>query len=101
MKSKGTQLLGTWRTDPSDWWSLREYGDVSLRFENDGKLVYTVHLPNKQQILHLTYRVDGAWLVTNQPSSPREERAEFYFMPDGRLAVKSAASASPSFYVRG
>jgi hypothetical protein len=100
VKSEGIQLLGTWRADPSDRWSLREYGDVSLRFEKGGKLVYTIHLPNKEQIMHLTYRVDGSWLVTNQPSSPREDRAEFYFMPDGRLAVRNAAPAPPSFYVR-
>jgi hypothetical protein len=50
--------------------------------------------------MHLTYRVDGSSLVTNQPSSPREERTEFYFMPDGRLAVTNAAPAPPSFYVR-
>jgi hypothetical protein len=87
--------------DPNDRWSLREYGDVSLHFENGGRLVYVIHLANKKQIMHLTCRVEGTWLVTNQPSSPREERAEFYFTPDGRLAVKNAAPLPPTFYVRG
>jgi hypothetical protein len=100
MTDEGVQLVGSWRTDPSDASSLREYGDVSLRFEKGGKLVYTVHLPNREQIMHLTYRVDGNWLVTNQPSSPREERTEFCFTSDGRLAVKNAASAPTTFYVR-
>jgi hypothetical protein len=96
---EGPQLIGTWRTDPNDQWSLREYGDVSLRFEKDGTLFYTVHLPIKAQIMRLTYRVDGNRLVTDQPSSPREERTEFFFTSDGRLAVKNAAPAPPTFYV--
>ena len=100
MTNEGTPLLGTWRTDPNDRSSPREYGEVSLRFEKDGILVYTVHLPNKEQIMRLTYRVDGNTLVTDQPSSPREERTEFFFTPDGRLAVKNAGSETPTFYVR-
>ena len=100
MRSEGASLLGTWRTDPNDRWSLREYGDVSLRFEKAGTLVYTVHLPNKEQVIRLAYRVSGNTLVTDQPSSPREERTEFFFTPDGRFAVKNAAPAPPTFYVR-
>jgi hypothetical protein len=100
MTNEVAQLLGTWRTDPNDRWSLREYGEVSLRFEKDGALVYTVHLPNKEQIMRLTYRLDGNMLVTDQPSSPREERTEFFFTSDGRLAVKNGESAPPTFYVR-
>jgi hypothetical protein len=93
-------LVGTWRTDPDDHWSLREYGDVSLRFEDDGRLVYTVHLPNKKQIMHLTYRVDGNSLATNQPSAPQEHVTRFSFTPDGRLAVQNPEPAPSSFYVR-
>jgi hypothetical protein len=100
MTNAGTQLLGTWLTDPEDRWSLREYGEVSLHFEEDGVLVYTVHLPRKEQIMRLTYRVDGNQLVTDQPSSPQEERTEFFFTSDGRLAVKNAPPAPPTFYVR-
>lgn len=94
------QLSGTWRTDPNDLWSLNEYGDVSLNFEGGGGLVYTVNLPKKKQIIYLTYRVEGNWLVTNQPSSPREERTEFFFTLDGRLALKNPAPSPPTFYVR-
>jgi hypothetical protein len=94
------KLVGSWRTDPNDTWSLSEYGDVSLRFEKKGKLVYTVHMGEKEQVIHLTYRADGPWLVTNQPSCPQEERSEFYFTPEGSLAVKNARPAPPTFYVR-
>jgi len=100
MKTDATQLVGCWRTDPTDRWSLQAYGPTSLRFEEDGSLIYTVHLTRKDQIIRLTYRVEGSYLVTNQPSSPREERAEFHFTPDGRLAVTNPAPAPTTFYVR-
>ena len=62
--------------------------------------MYTVHLPTKEQIMHLTYRVDGNWLVTNQPAAPREEKTQFYFTSDGRLAVKNPPPAPATLYVR-
>lgn len=93
-------LEGTWRTDPGDHWSLREYGDVSLRFERGGKLVYTVHLSGREQIIHLRYREDGHHLVTDQPSAPRQDTAEFHFTPDGRLVIKSQGDLPPTYYVR-
>lgn len=93
-------LLGTWRTDPNDEWSRRTYGVVSLRFEADGTLVYAIHLPSKDQLMHLRYRVDGDILVTDQPSAPREERTRFFFTPDGRLGIENAKPAPPSYYIR-
>lgn len=93
-------LLGSWRTDPSDQWSLREFGDVSLTFEAGGELVYVVNLPNKKQIMRLSYRVDGVWLITDQPSSPRAEKVEFSFAQDGRLVLTNPAPAPPSYYLR-
>jgi hypothetical protein len=94
------RLIGTWRTDPNDGRSLHEYGDVSMRFEKGGTLVYTVHLPDKEQIVRLTYRVDGDWLVTDQPSSPRQERTRFRLMPDGRLALTYSEDSRASCFVR-
>jgi len=100
MMTEVTQLLGAWRTDPNDQWSLAEYGDVTLRFEENGTLVYTVHLPDKVQIIRLSYHVEGNCLVTNQPSSPRAERTEFSFVGDGRLAVMNPPPQPHSLYVR-
>lgn len=94
-------LIGTWRTDPTDAWSLRHYGEVTLRFDAQGGLVYTVHQPGKDQIILLTYRVEGDCLVTDQPSSPAEERTPFFFTPDGRLALSNPPPSPPTFYVRG
>lgn len=100
MENDNRRLLGLWRTDATDSMSLREYGDVSLRFEKGGRLVYTIHTPDREQIMYLTYRVEGSCLVTDQPSEPREERIEFSFTSDGRLSLKNPAPLPPTFYVR-
>jgi hypothetical protein len=100
VENRGAKLIGSWRTDPNDNISLSEYGDVSLRFDANGTLVYTVYLPTGTQVIFLTYRLDANWLVTDQPSSPREERTEFFIMSDGRLALKAFGAATVAFFVR-
>jgi hypothetical protein len=99
MRSIADRLYGSWRTDPNDNWSLHEYGDVSLRFERDGQLIYTVHSSDREEIAILTYRIDGSWLIIDQPSSPREERREFFFTEDDRLAIKDGTSGI-TFYIQ-
>jgi hypothetical protein len=86
--------------DPTDAWSVRTYGDVSMEFNADGTLIYTVNLETKQQIMQMTYRVEGSHLVTDQPSSPREERTEFLLAEDGRLVLTNAPPAPPTVFVR-
>lgn len=95
-----SKLIGEWRSDPSDAWSLHEFGDVSLLFDAFGGLTYTIHLPKKTQVLRLTYRVEGSVLVTNQPSSPREERVGFRFTEDGRLVIDNAQPSPPTYYIQ-
>lgn len=99
--SDDDRLFGLWRTDPSDSRSIQEFGNVSLRFEKGGRLTYTIHLPDREQRMLLSYRVEGTTLVTDQESSPREDRAKFSFLPDGRLAIEGGgASSTTAFYVR-
>jgi hypothetical protein len=94
------ELLGVWRTDPGDEASLNDYGDVSLAFAADGSLTHTTHLQHKAQISHLTYRVEGTTLITDQPSSPTAYRTAFSFTADGRLAIIPTLGGPPSFYRR-
>jgi hypothetical protein len=37
--------------------------------------------------MFLTFRVDGGILVTDQPSSPRQERTAYSIGPDGKLTL--------------
>jgi hypothetical protein len=76
-------LLGRWWVDPS---AVRQGADnISLCFFDDGRLTYMIHLPDRHQIMHLTYRIEGDTIITNQSSAPREERTRFAVENDERL----------------
>jgi len=86
-KKEGSHdLTGRWTVDPSDAATINELGDAALEFHADGRLTYTVRQPDKDQIMLLTYRVEGSLIVTDQPSHPGEQRSEFQVNGD-RLMV--------------
>jgi len=66
---------------------VQELGRATLEFEDDGQLTYTLHAKESEQKMFLTFRVDGETLVTDQPSSPREERTAYSIGADGRLTL--------------
>lgn len=66
------QLLGKWLSE-SDTSGINAQV-IMLEFGNDNTLTYTIHSRNKKEIILLTYRIDGDYLVTDQPSEPREEK---------------------------
>lgn len=80
------ELIGHWRTDPSDEFTIQSFGSISMNFKANGELIYTVHEEEKDQIGLLTYEIDGNLLVTNQPSHPRKEASKFN-MVDGKLEL--------------
>jgi hypothetical protein len=65
-----SRLIGRW---------LGQVGGepVEMAFEPDGRLLYVIHSAGKQQVMLLTWTVDGHALVTDQPSDPRPERTAF------------------------
>jgi hypothetical protein len=69
-------LEGRWVIDPSDTAAVAEFGQVELTFER-GRLTYEIILDEKKQVMLLTYRIAGEFLVTDQPSHPRSERTRF------------------------
>lgn len=81
-------LLGSWETAPDDVRALEVYGRVIMTFEPNGDLVYTVVSEDCLQHMHLTYRTEGNFLVTDQASAPGEERSEFWLSPTGELWLK-------------
>ena len=92
------QLTGKWRSDPADRAAIAAYGDASLEFSPKGGLVYSVQGQEKQQVMLLTYRIEGDVLITDQPSSPKEERTRFEITPGGKLIL--FYDKTPSTYVR-
>ncbi len=98
INEQNKQLLGAWVTDPDDQSSTKTFGRVRMVFEPNGKLTYIVIGNGTDQVMLLSYRVDGDELVTNQESAPREDRSHFVFMPDGKLML--LYDGVPSVYVR-
>jgi len=65
------QLKGKWVIGPKDRDAVLRFGNVSMEFDDGGRLTYVVHGPKTDQKIFLTYAVKGDVLVTDQPSSPR------------------------------
>jgi hypothetical protein len=83
------ELVGTWRSDPSDVAGIRKYGAITLQFLADGTLVYTVRESGKASMACLTYRTEPGFLITDQPSKPRLERTKYHIGEDGVLVLES------------
>ncbi|CAN5907969.1 hypothetical protein BH11GEM2_BH11GEM2_34990 [soil metagenome] len=89
-----TQLIGKWKTDPDDPSAQANYGQVTQTFHEDGRLIYIIHSPQKDQVMRLVYRVDGDVLITDQPSAPSEHRTTFSFDNRGRLILEDEGERS-------
>jgi len=99
------RLLGRWRSAPGDASLPPGARAILLEFHSDGRLDYTLELADRFQVSKLRFRLDADWLITDQPSAPREERTAFFVTSDGRLEltrdgtravfVREAANRSP------
>lgn len=83
----GTELVGTWKSDPNDTEGGGAYGHVTLDFGADGTLLYVIHEAGRDQIMRLTYRTEAGVIVTDQPSEHRSERTEYRIEDDGTLVL--------------
>ena len=101
MSTNDNSLFGHWEIDPSDIRALDEFGSVGITFFSRGELMYTIRGDLKDEIINMTYRVDGNRIVTNQPSSPREEITTFEFSEDGRLILDHGGVKARYVRVRG
>jgi hypothetical protein len=81
------EILGIWTLDPADIKSKQMYGDVSIEFKDNGKLIYTTRLKGKEQKMFMTYEIKGNLIFTDQPPSPQKEETEFKILPDGKLEL--------------
>jgi hypothetical protein len=81
-------LIGKWKRDPSDLKSLEEYGETVLDFKPNGILVFAwLSNAEKEQIALLTYRFDGQCLITDQPSSPRNDKVRVEILSQNVLVL--------------
>ena len=76
--SQSSSLVGCWHLVRTQGPSGLEEG-AEIDILEDGRMSYAIPSNDKWQIMKLTYRVNGDMLITDQGSSPREERTRFVF----------------------
>jgi hypothetical protein len=87
-------LLGSWHSDPGDETGEAQYGRATLHFRDDGRLTYSTNEEGREQRIELTFRVEHDVIVTDQPSSRREERTRFSIEGGNRLSLWSQGERS-------
>jgi hypothetical protein len=85
-------LVGRWRLVHTE--GPANYEHVTMEFGSDGSLQYSIELPDRIQIMNLTYSVSGDVIISNQPSAPGEERTRFVLGTDGRLELNHGGARS-------
>lgn len=76
------QLIGKWHMIHAEG-NMEPNDNVTMRFDKDGRLTYTYHLEDKDQIIFLTYFLDGDNIITDQPSDPRKQTTKASLDPEG------------------
>lgn len=92
--SNATPLIGIWRVDPADLATLKSLGDVEMEFDHGGNLIYVIKGEETQQIILMTYKVQGGSILTDQPSHPSPQRSKYVLSDDGALTIYFDGEAS-------
>lgn len=89
------QLLGCWHLMSQ----APDADGVEMEFRPGGELIYAIQASDRWQVARLSWRVEGSEIVTDQPSSPHEERTRFFIDERGLLHLHYGETATT--YVRG
>jgi len=81
------RLTGDWFSDLNNDETAKEIGDVRLCFSRK-KPVYEIRLPDKAQIINMTFEIKNTKIITDQPSYPQKEETDFYFDEAGGLILR-------------
>ncbi|WP_380872455.1 hypothetical protein ACFB49_33910 [Sphingomonas sp. DBB INV C78] len=87
-------LLGRWTIDPSHLETQQNLGNVSMEFDADGNLIYIIKSSGKNEAILMTYRLDGASIITDQPSHPGPQRTAYSLSDDGVLTLAFGGETS-------
>jgi len=77
------------------WYGRYDGEPVAMEFLSDGRLAYAVVSSGKTQVMKMTWRAEGNMLVTDQPSSPAEQKTDFSF--DGADLILNWGGVSTRF----
>src|SRR4051812_42768546 len=75
------RLFGRWRLVHASP-DLELEPTSEMAFHDDGRLIYSIPNAQKTSVMRLVYRVEGDVIISDQPSSPREERTRFVLNGD-------------------
>ena len=81
MSGTDHRLIGRWLSQPG------EPQRVTIEFQRDGSMIYTIHEPDKDQKMFLRYRVENGTIISDQGSAPREERTAYWLEGDHQLVL--------------
>lgn len=76
------QLLGRWKSVPG-----ADQEVVTMEFDKDGSLTYTIHADDRDQKIFLTFETEDGVIMSDQPSAPREERTRYRFTANDELVM--------------
>lgn len=85
---KREELVGLWKSDPTDILGRRLMGSATLDFRGNGQLIYTSHDDETDRISILTFVLEEGCLSTEQPTAPKVERTRVEFSLDGKLVLE-------------
>jgi hypothetical protein len=80
-------IIGIWHIDSKDMNSIEMLGNVSIEFKVSGELIYIIHLEDRDQLIIMTYEIQGNILISDQPSNPQKEKTEFLITEAGKLEL--------------
>ncbi|MBL9184159.1 MAG: hypothetical protein JNN17_18590 [Verrucomicrobiaceae bacterium] len=79
------RLFGKWRLITTTAIDTAE--DTVSEFTPDGRLIYSITEGGNTGIMNLIYRTENGYILSNQPSHPREDRTKYDFTEDGALIL--------------
>jgi hypothetical protein len=91
-------LIGSWVLMDSSNDETDDYVEVLI--EESGRMIYGIFENEKWQLAILSYRVDGNFIISDQPSQPNEERTAFSFSEPDRLKMEYGGETSTFMRIR-
>lgn len=79
-------IIGSWKIIEAEV-SLDLGKNDEMEFKDNGFLIYAIDAGSKWQIMQLTYRIEGNFLVTDQPSAPNIEKTKIQLENDNILVL--------------
>lgn len=82
------ELIGAWNSDLTDTETKNSIGYVTMTFQEDGQLIYDIHIRNKLQTMNLVYELNEDTIISDQPSHPQEQKTKFRIENGDKLVLE-------------